>query len=53
VDAEPHWIALGVYHPATFARLPVTSHEQLQMGTPDDGENALFLPPLSSVRSEE
>jgi 4-amino-4-deoxy-L-arabinose transferase-like glycosyltransferase len=53
VDAEPHWIALGVYHPATFARLPVTSHEQLQMGTPDDGENALFLPPLSSLRSEE
>ncbi len=53
VDAEPHWIALGVYHPATFARLPVTSHEQLQMGTPDDGENALFLPPLSSVMSDE
>jgi hypothetical protein len=42
---EIGWISLGVYDPATFARLPLRGPAQ-PAGAPADGANALFLEPL-------
>ncbi|MFP4438568.1 MAG: ArnT family glycosyltransferase [Chloroflexaceae bacterium] len=40
-----YWVALGVYHPTSFARLPLQG--PLRPGAPDDGPNALFLKPMT------
>lgn len=46
-DVPPgtYWIALGIYHPDDFSRLPL--HGPVYLHTPDDGPNALFLAPIT------
>jgi hypothetical protein len=39
------WLALGLYHPTTFQRLPVGV--PAPRGAPDDGKDVLFLKPVT------
>jgi hypothetical protein len=39
-----YWIAVGVYHPEDFSRLPVDAPRPA--GAPDDGPHTLFLDPF-------
>lgn len=39
-----YWMAIGLYDPADFSRLPLDG--PVQPGTPDDGPDALFLHPF-------
>jgi 4-amino-4-deoxy-L-arabinose transferase-like glycosyltransferase len=46
VPAGTYWLALGLYHPHDFTRLPLQAAPP-PPGAPDDGENALLLQPLT------
>lgn len=46
------WIALGIYNPADFARLPLNSPPP-PAGAPDDGANALVLDKIRILSQQE
>ena len=45
LPAGAYWIALGIYDPHSFARLPLRAPPQ--PGAPDDGADALVLEPIA------
>ncbi len=46
LPAGPYWVALGLYRPDDFTRLPLRGAVPPQPGAPDDGRDALVLEPL-------
>ncbi len=42
-----YWVALGVYRPDDFSRLPLATPEEPPKDAPDDGAHVLFLQPVT------
>jgi hypothetical protein len=46
LPAGPYWVALGLYDPGDFTRLPLHGPVPVHPDAPDDGDNVLFLEPV-------